>query len=119
MTQCLYCVLSLDLQWQPVAVSLCGESHDITVAGTHTRAVVRLERETEVLHDGATAHPIRQNVLTTADVETSFDEEKAFAQIYALTKQYRFACALFQWFIIISNHTCNFTFWANFPFKEL
>ncbi len=33
MTQCLYCVLSLDLQWLPVAVSLCGESRAITVAG--------------------------------------------------------------------------------------
>lgn len=96
MTQCLYCVLSLDLQWQPVAVSLCGESRDITVAGAHTRAVVRLERETEVLPDGATAHPIWQNVLTRVDVKGSLDEEIAFAQIYALIEQYCFAFALFQ-----------------------
>lgn len=96
MTQCLYCVLSLDLQWQPVAVSLCGESRDITVAGAHTRAVVRLERETEVLPDGATAHPIWQNVLTRADVKGSLDEEIAFAQIYVLIEQYCFAFALFQ-----------------------
>lgn len=90
MTQCLYCVLSLDLQWQPVPVSLCGESHDIT------RVVVRLERETEVLPDGATAHPIWQNVLTRADVKGSLDEKIAFAQIYVLIEQYCFAFALFQ-----------------------
>ncbi len=83
MTQCLYCVLSLDLQWQPVPVSLCGESHDITVAGALTRAVVRLERETEVFPDGATAHPIRQKVLTTADVKASFDRDNVCTDLCA------------------------------------
>ncbi len=83
MTQCLYCVLYLDLQWQPVAVSLCGESRDITVAGALTRAVVSLERETEVFSDGATAHPIWQNVLTTADVKASFDRDSVCTDLYA------------------------------------
>lgn len=101
MTQCLYCVLSLDLQWQPVAVSLCGKSCDITVAGVHTRAVVRLERETEVLPDGATAHPIWHNVLTRADEKGSLDEEIAFAQIYVLVEQCCYALQCFNSLLIL------------------
>ncbi len=51
------------------------------LAGALTRVVVRLEREIEVFPDGATAHPIRQNVLTTAEVKVcngGFPKERIF-----------------------------------------
>ncbi len=67
----------------------------ITSHGALTRTVVRLERETEVFSDGATAHPRQHNVLTTADVKASFDRDSV-AQIYVLPKHYCFAFASFK-----------------------